>query len=207
MQQKKNFSQIGQDLWILERTGHKKEGYFVEAGACDGIHLSNTYLLERDFQWTGICCEPNPDYFAALLENRSCHKDSRVLYDQDEQTVEFYSAGEEGGTLEDFKREPKRLQRRSAVPAIKASTVTLNTLLENYQAPRHIDYISLDTEGSELKILSEFDFSKWDVSFLTVEHNTQHRDDGTTYVDQLIALMKRHGYQYELNRWDMYFFR
>ena len=44
----------------------------LEAGATDGITLSNTYLLETEYGWSGICCEPNPRFFDKLKGNRNC---------------------------------------------------------------------------------------------------------------------------------------
>ena len=66
--------------------------------------------------------------------------------------------------------------------------------------PRAIDYLSIDTEGSELDILSQFNFDRYDVSVITVEHN---------YVDALRGgihqLLSSKGYIHtctELSRWD-----
>ncbi len=50
-------------------------------------------------------------------------------------------------------------------------TITLNDLLLEAQAPREIDYLSIDTEGSELSILQAFDFDRWRVKLISVEHN------------------------------------
>jgi hypothetical protein len=50
-------------------------------------------------------------------------------------------------------------------------TISLLDLLEKHGAPKIIDYLSIDTEGSEFKILSEFDFSKYDFQIITCEHN------------------------------------
>lgn len=47
-----------------------RNGYFVDLGAYDGIYLSNTYLLERRYEWNGICIEANPATFMSLRSNR-----------------------------------------------------------------------------------------------------------------------------------------
>ena len=52
-------SQINQDIFVLYTLDWKREGYFVEFGATNGIDLSNTYLLEKNFGWKGILSEPN----------------------------------------------------------------------------------------------------------------------------------------------------
>ena len=203
----KSHSQIGQDLWVLEKTRHKRNGFFVEAGACDGILLSNTLLLEQDYGWNGICAEPNPHYYQALLKNRNCQCDNRALYSEDGLELEFYLAEEFGGTAEDISAEKARLNHRMSFEKTLVKTVSLNSLLTELGAPKTIDYISLDTEGSELKILEHFDFPSWDVSIFSVEHNTRHREDGVEYLEKLIALMATHGYEHQVNKWDSYFYR
>ncbi|MCA6282394.1 MAG: FkbM family methyltransferase, partial [Phenylobacterium sp.] len=37
--------------------------------------------------------------------------------------------------------------------------------------PRRIDYLSIDTEGSELDILQALDFDAWEIRLIMVEHN------------------------------------
>ena len=83
----------------------------------------------------------------------------------------------------------------------------LNTLLEQYNAPRTIDYISLDTEGSELRILKVFDFNKWDVKIWSIEHNTEYRNDGDKYLNSIIKLMTENEYTFIPNQNDSYFVR
>jgi hypothetical protein len=50
----KSKAQLRQDLFVLSETHYKRNGYFVEFGAANGIDLSNTYLLETEFSWSGI---------------------------------------------------------------------------------------------------------------------------------------------------------
>ena len=50
-------------------------------------------------------------------------------------------------------------------------TITLNDLLDFYNAPKEINYLSIDSEGSEFDILKNFDFSKRKINIISVEHN------------------------------------
>jgi hypothetical protein len=63
-------SQNFQDIWALYENGFKYDGFFVEFGATNGIDGSNTYFLEKDYYWTGILAEPNPNVLDELVKNR-----------------------------------------------------------------------------------------------------------------------------------------
>jgi hypothetical protein len=61
-------SDRGQDAWVINEVfGKKTGGFFLELGAFDGFSDSNTYVLEKRYQWGGICIEPNPEFFDALV--------------------------------------------------------------------------------------------------------------------------------------------
>lgn len=65
-------AQAGQDYWVYGETFNEKtNGYFVDLGAHNGCHLSNTYLLEGRYNWNGICIEANPKTFEQLRKNRN----------------------------------------------------------------------------------------------------------------------------------------
>ena len=66
----KYYSQAGQDIWVAKKFEYKKNGYFLEVGAYDGIQTSNTYFLEKELGWSGICIEANPSVFNSLALNR-----------------------------------------------------------------------------------------------------------------------------------------
>ncbi len=62
-----SYAQLNQDRNVLNHYNQLKHGYFVDVGAHDGITLSNTYLLEKYYEWSGICIEPLPNQFNKLL--------------------------------------------------------------------------------------------------------------------------------------------
>jgi hypothetical protein len=162
-----SFSQLGQDLIVLDMFGKNK--FFVDIGCCDGIDGSNTYLLELN-GWKGIASDPFPTNF-------DCRKntilDKSPVFSRSNETVCFIKAGAVGGIedcLDKFRYHP----HVTMAPKENLLTISLFDLLEKYNAPKYIEYLSLDTEGSELDILQSFPFKSYRFGFITIEHNDQY---------------------------------
>lgn len=192
-------SQLGQDLWVLEQLGWKQGGFFVEFGATDGVLLSNSWLLEKYFHWNGICAEPNPKFFKRLEENRSCTLSSACVYANTGLKMRFVLADAFGG-LEDHGRDDQHVGRRDAYAAvgdvIDVTTISLNDLLDQQGAPAVIDYLSIDTEGSEQLILEGIDWSRYQFRCITVEHNYTEQRQG------IQKILEAQGYQRQKAQWD-----
>ena len=185
-----SYAQFRQDLWVLHETRRKTSGYFVEFGATDGVNLSNTYLLERDFNWRGILAEPNPIWHADLKRNRKADIDLRCVFATTGERVKFAATKYPAlSTILDFTAKDGHAEARREHVVIDVETVSLNDLLETRNAPQDIDYISIDTEGSELDILKHFDFIKWNVLLFSVEHNV------TGQAALLDQFMRARGYE------------
>ena len=75
--------------------------------------------------------------------------------------------------------------RNSGGYSTKVSSISLNDVFIKYFNSSPIDYMSIDTEGSELEILRNFDFKKFGPSILTVEHN--HSDE-ERIIDELLMV-------------------
>ena len=81
----KSKSQISQDLFVYYFTNHKKDGFFIEIGACNGVHLSNTFMLEK-IGWSGIICEPSKfwhDKIKQLQKKLKTGKKTKTLSEQE----------------------------------------------------------------------------------------------------------------------------
>lgn len=65
-----NYSQANQDLFVVEQTNHKKNGTFLDIAAGDPIFINNTYLLEKEYGWTGISVEIDSKYTEAWNTKR-----------------------------------------------------------------------------------------------------------------------------------------
>lgn len=192
-------SQLGQDLWVLETTGYKRGGYFVEFGATDGVLLSNTLLLERDYGWQGICAEPHPEFFRRLRANRQCKVVDVCVGAHSGEQVEFILAEEYGGIAAhagDDSHADKRESYRRLGRTMQVNTLSLHDLLLSQGAPHDIDYLSIDTEGSEYAILSAFPFDAWRIRCITVEHNFSKTRE------PIRQLLEPLGYRRREAQWD-----
>jgi FkbM family methyltransferase len=155
------------DLFVVDVLNGKRNGYFVEAGALDGIQVSNTLLLEEDYGWSGLCVEPDPELFEELCQNRRCMCEKACLYDGRTEVV--FMGGVRGwGGVVDHLYESTSANWEQGQP-ITMQTVALDSLLEKHQAPQVIDYLSLDTEGSEYVILKDFPFDRFQFRVISIE--------------------------------------
>ena len=151
------YSQSGQDKWVCDFFNYKKNGYFVEVGAYDGIQTSNTYYLEKELGWNGICIEANLEIFKILKQNRQSNN-INVAVSSNKGLCNF-----NGDRINTFGH------------VIECDT--LNSILYNNSYKQKIDYLSLDIEGMEYEALKSLDFNYWDIKLITVEHNLYCTND------------------------------
>jgi FkbM family methyltransferase len=185
-----NYAQLGQDLWVLYELSQKRDGFFVEFGAGDGVLLSNTYLLETGYSWNGILAEPCPVFHSSLPINRRGFLSTCCVAQESGSKVIFNQTGDPHfSTIDTYTFADEHAQLPQGGKRIEVETITLRDLLRQGKAPTNIDYLSLDTEGSELEILSAFDFSEYQITLITVEHNHTPRQQE---IDRLLA---RNGFE------------
>lgn len=171
-----------QDIAVAEHFAHKRGGYFVDVGAYDGMHYSNTYALEKMLGWTGICIEPLGFAFAALKSRRSCVCLDCAAYSSDGE-IEFVDSDVLSGIgqhIDRWAHETKDGARR------KVRTRTLTSIFAEHGAPVGIDYLSIDTEGSELEVLRGIDWARYAFGYITLEHNfmSPRREEMRAYLEE-----------------------
>lgn len=182
-------SQLGQDLFVLSQTNLTRGGFFVEFGATNGKDLSNTLLLEKSFDWNGILAEPARVWHHDLKSNRSARIVEECVWKESGATLVFNETIDpELSTIDSFTDIDMHHASRKMGKNYKVNTISLIDLLVENDAPKKIDYLSIDTEGSEYDILKAFDFSKYRISIITVEHNF------TTQRDDIFRLLTKNGY-------------
>jgi len=137
--------------------------FFIEAGANDGIVVSNTLLLELQNGWTGCCVEPNFENYKKLTQNRKnsiCFHGALVSSQYGEKTIKGIfnsdSISRENGLMSGCTEEhlidfPNWI---CEVPAL-----TLTEVLLKSNSPDNPDFLSLDVENNEIEALSGLDFN------------------------------------------------
>jgi FkbM family methyltransferase len=183
-------SQLGQDLFVLSELQLKHNGFFVEFGATNGLNISNTYLLETEFSWKGILAEPAKCWHEELKKHRNCHIDTHCVWRDSDKTFAFneVNAIPELSTIHSLSDCDMHHNNRKVGQTYDVTTISFLELLKKHNAPRIIDYLSIDTEGSEFEILSAFDFDQYKFKVITCEHNF------TAMREKIYALLTKHGY-------------
>jgi len=162
------YSQFGQDEF-LERHVFKglKGGFFVEAGAVNGVMDSNSLALEALHGWTGLLVEGNPmNYPTALMAQRPSYFAPTCL------------ATKETPHFAQF-TENRQVEKGMAglVPEHLVATVTdthqlqclpLYSLLLAVGLPR-VNLFALDIEGAEFQVLQTIPWTKVDIQVILVE--------------------------------------
>ena len=185
-------SEDRQDEFVDSKYFHgKKTGFFVDIGAHGGKIHSNTLYFEQ-LGWKGVCFEPDPRTFPQLKEVRNCK-----LYN--------CAVGSKEG-IEKFIQHPctwtSGLDRTysdehrifCAVPKgeaekyfIDVEVVTLNRIMREIGV-NYIDFLSIDTEGAEMDIISAIDYDELYIHVIVLENKYRR--------NEIDDFLKQKGFQY-----------
>lgn len=184
------FAQYGKDKLLNDVIfKNRTNGVFIDIGANDGITINSTYFFEKYLNWSGVCVEPLKRRFNELVINRpnsvclNCaiwEQDGEVEFSDIEGYPEMLS-----GITECYNEQHEGRIRRelngdiSKCNQIKVPCISFSTLLSNIPT-RNIDYLKIDTEGAELRILRSIDFNQVNIEVIDVENN--YGEDYSTFL-------------------------
>lgn len=170
------------DHKLIQKMGFEK-GIFIEVGANDGITQSNTYLLEKKYNWSGILIEPSSNIFELLCSNRPksiCYNCALGAFSENNTYIE----GDFDGALMSSVG-GQRLKRSDIHRPILMRS--LQSILEEINI-FHINLFSLDVEGYEYQILQGIDFNKTTFDYLLIEIYLSE-------YDQIVSFLEAKGYE------------
>ncbi|MBP01436.1 MAG: hypothetical protein CMM25_01305 [Rhodospirillaceae bacterium] len=197
---KKFYSQFGEDKYVFDTffSDRTTPGIYFEAGAMDGISLSNTKAFE-EMGWTGVLVEPMPENYKKLLKNRPRDKCFSVILDKQRgsktlaihdklpnvSSVVENNTGHNNYWHKDD--DGNNTSRELSIP-----TDTMGNVLKT-AGVTHIDFISLDIEGYEAQALSGMDWSI-PVGVWCIETSPSGNDDNNTH--KIRRMLSQNGYTF-----------
>jgi FkbM family methyltransferase len=203
----KSKSQLGQDFFALAATTQPPSNFFVEIGGGDPIIASNTYLLQENFGWSGIIVEPNPELVKKTIDIR-CSDGKVSVYPfalSNRNGVENFLPSGMLGTFERFidgdfhSKQRNKLKKSQGL--ISVETKTPQTFIEECRI-KQIDFLSLDTEGSEWEIISNWPFELIRPTAICIEVNNR------TSASDILQFLENKNYinvLRKLSKYDLWF--
>ena len=168
------FGEWQQDYLVSQLLHEKRNGYFVDLTANHAINSSKTYALETQYGWNGLCVAPNPDSWVSL-SHRKCDVvavGSRMQENTNDDKERVISSSNEG-----------RLRY----------TVQLRKILERFEAPRVIDYLSLNNlDGEEHSVIETFPFDRYRFNVITMEGTSDDMPKVLEERGYIKVLQKKH---------------
>lgn len=155
----------------------KKNGFYIDIGANDGVTGSNSKLLE-EHGWQGVLVEPNPNLQAELKANRPLALIKQYAI-TDQTQIEFNCVQGEGNLhglsrIDDSQEFADHVEKHGG--KIQKHIVMgkkLTDLLIEIDAPKDLDFLSIDVEGHELSVLKTLDFDRFQPKLICLEDNSK----------------------------------
>jgi FkbM family methyltransferase len=160
-------SECGQDFFALIANDFASDKTFVEIGAYDGITYSNTYLLEKKFDWDGILIECIPRNFEIIKDSR---KSKAILAAATPQNVESVDVVElAASNLSGLSQEVSRNKWKTISHKVRG--YSLDSILKMADQNGKIGFLSIDIEGAEFSIFENVNLRNYEINAICVEHN------------------------------------
>lgn len=163
-------------------------GFFIEAGANDGISQSNTLMYEKKYGWTGLLIEPSSIKYEECKKNRpnclvenfalvsECYTDETIYGDFSHTNTSSSLCGQvtkkEDYFDEDLVYNLDLKNKNSSI--VDVPCTTLNKLLKKHNI-KNIDFFSLDVEGYEIEVLNGFDLNYYRPKYFLIETGNEYR--------------------------------
>ena len=178
-----------------------ENGYFLEIGANDGFRQSNTYYFEKKLNWKGILIEPILHKYIECKKNRSIKNkyfcNACVSFDHNEKFVkllysnlmtiptnlqsDIYDKYEHANHSNIIKK------NQEEVIEFFSKARTLNSILIECNAPKKIDFLSLDVEGAEIEVLKGIDFKNYEFKYILIESRK---------IEKISSFLSKHNYKF-----------
>lgn len=165
------FSQFGEDAICSYLFKDGLRGVYVDVGAFHPLTLSNTYAMYRK-GWNGVAIDANPDVGAlfARFRPRDTFVHSAVGTQQGKIEMAMFEAGAFNCTADQMNKVPERLRRNARLVTVPINPLALILAERKIQS---VDFLNVDCEGNDLKVLQSNDWSRWKPKVICVEDHAR----------------------------------
>jgi len=157
-----------EDTAVLDYFKEKKNGFYVDVGCYHPIHRSNTHLLHKQ-DWKGVNIDTSE--FSIDLFNHARPKDLNyhfAISNKNEIIKLFYQ--KELSQLSTTERDQAETVFQGNIKEKEIHAFTLDEILNrNKYKDTKIDFLDIDVEGADLKVLEGLSFDKFKPELVCVE--------------------------------------
>ena len=165
---KSTYAMDGEDTAIDKFVENKSNGFYVDLGAHHPLHRNNTYLLFKK-GWSGINIDVNE--FSIELFEFLRPKDTNIqtaISDKNDVITFYYQKD-----FSQLNTTDKNIAKEHFSNEFKEKSIvchTIENILENSKFKNNkIDFLNIDIEGAEMKVLKTLNFAKYDPQVICIE--------------------------------------
>lgn len=201
------FSQNGTDKYLQDHLFKgRREGFFVDIGATNGINSNNTLTLERCFDWKGLLIEPSLEFenlFTHRYNSGANKVRSQFLSCSDDEVISFGHCKKSC-----FASESKKLNEPTdGFHTYNLKSITFTELfLQDYNLDRVIDFLSISSNGTELDILKGINFSLLNIRSILVKSDLEDEISQFLHQKNFIKIRKISKYILFVNHESLIYF-
>ena len=170
------YAQFGEDDIIAGYFPSNYVGTCIDIGAANGTSGNNSYLFEQK-NWLSLCIEANPTLYEQCKQTRKHTVNYAVSnYNKNNELFTIYhlhNGNEEA--VSSLKADQRLINDHATMIKntieISVNVRTLDSIISEVSLFDQIDFVSIDTEGTELDVLKGFDIVKWKPRLFIVENN------------------------------------
>lgn len=174
----KSYSQFNEDIFLYQLFEGKRNGYYVDIGANDPVKLNNTKKF-YDIGWTGFNVEPNPKLYKKFCECRP--KDINLNCGVADVDGEMTFSEIDPDCYSTFDQKAAKMTRFSSskkvIAELSVKIITINEIFS--LCKQEVDFLSVDTENFDYKVLSVNDWNRNRPKVIIVELN--HDENNQIY--------------------------
>ncbi len=191
------YSQYGEDKLLLSFFDRKQEGYkgfYVDVGAHNPFRFSNTAIFYKR-GWRGINIEPTPRLFRAFTIARKRDINLNIGISDSTTNLTFYEFNEPG--LNNFSKERStHLDKNTSYYIVAERSIPVrplkDVLSEHLPKNQIIDFLNVDAEGFDLRVLKSNDWKRFRPNYISVEgeFDAEHLSESKEY-----TFLRERGYK------------